>query len=73
MAQRYPTYFDGIVVGAPAMRTAFSHIGGENACLSTAQVSAIQQAFAGPRDSKGRQVYPGFLFDTGDRITPWNG
>jgi pimeloyl-ACP methyl ester carboxylesterase len=136
MAQRYPTYFDGIVVGAPAMRTAFSHIGDEwvatmlngaapkdasgkpetkpalsdtdrtavmegflnacdardglkdglvmdptgcrfdvktiecpgekkDGCLSTAQVSAIQQAFAGPRDSKGRQVYPGFLFDTG--------
>ena len=140
MAQRYPTYFDGVVVGAPAMRTAFSHIGDEwvatmlnqaapkdasgkpetkralsdtdrsaiidgflnacdagdglkdglvmdptgcrfdvktiecpgekkDACLSTAQVSAIQQAFAGPRDSKGRQVYPGFLFDTGITTT----
>jgi pimeloyl-ACP methyl ester carboxylesterase len=140
MAQRYPTYFDGIVVGAPAMRTAFSHIGDEwvaamlngaapkdasgkpetkralsdtdrtavmegflnacdardglkdglvmdptgcrfdvktieclgekkDGCLSTAQVSAIQQAFAGPRDSKGRQVYPGFLFDTGITTT----
>jgi hypothetical protein len=140
MAQRYPTYFDGIVVGAPAMRTSFSHIGDEwvatmlngaapkdasgkpetkralsdtdrtavmegflnacdaadglkdglvmdptgcrfdvktiecpggkkDGCLSTAQVSAIQQAFAGPRDSKGRQVYPGFLFDTGITTT----
>jgi pimeloyl-ACP methyl ester carboxylesterase len=140
MAQRYPTYFDGIVVGAPAMRTAFSHIGDEwvatmlnkaapkdasgksetkralsdtdrtavidgflnacdardglkdglvmdptgcrfdvktiecpgekkDACLSAAQVSAIQQAFAGPRDSKGRQIYPGFLFDTGITTT----
>ena len=29
MAQRYPTYFDGIVVGAPAMRTHFSGIGDE--------------------------------------------
>ena len=29
MAQRYPTYFDGIVVGAPAMRTSFSGIGDE--------------------------------------------
>ena len=29
MAQRYPTYFDGVVVGAPAMRTSFSGIGDE--------------------------------------------
>src|SRR6188508_2328872 len=29
MAQRHPTYFDGIVVGAPAMRTSFSGIGDE--------------------------------------------
>src|SRR5512137_1452681 len=29
MAQRYPTYFDGVVVGAPAMRTNFSGIGDE--------------------------------------------
>ena len=27
--------------------------------------TAIEKAFAGPKDSKGRQVYPGFLFDTG--------
>ncbi len=136
MAQRYPTYFDGIVVGAPAMRTNFSHIGDEwvatmlnraapkdasgkpdlarafsdadrktvmdgllnacdagdgvkdgmvlnpvgckfdpktlgcsgaktDGCLSKEQASAIEEAFAGPKDSKGRQVYPGFLFDTG--------
>jgi feruloyl esterase len=26
---------------------------------------ALQKAFAGPKDSKGRQVYPGFPFDTG--------
>jgi len=140
MAQRYPTYFDGIVVGAPAMRTAFSHIGDEwvatmlnraapkdaagkpetkhalsdidrktvvdafldacdaddglkdglvmhptgcrfdvktiqcpgekkDGCLSSTQVAAIQQALAGPRSSKGRQVYPGFLFDTGITTT----
>jgi hypothetical protein len=29
MAQRYPTYMDGIIVGAPAMRTHVSGIGGE--------------------------------------------
>lgn len=140
MAQRYPTYFDGIIVGAPAMRTSFSGIGDEwvatmlnqaapkdasgkpdlkqvfseadrkliieallgacdandglkdgiimnptgcrfdlktiqcagekkDGCLSQAQVSAIQKGFAGPRDSKGRQVYPGFLFDTGITTT----
>jgi hypothetical protein len=147
MAQRYPTYFDGIVSGAPAMRTNFSGIGdrwvavtlnevapknaqglpitrdalsdsnkktvidgfvnacdgldglkdgmvfntnackfspktlvcteerrsgvsGDSAakadgCLSSAQASALEKAFAGPKDSRGRQVYPGFLFDTG--------
>jgi feruloyl esterase len=135
MAQRHPTYFDGIVVGAPAMRTNFSGIGDEwvatvlnrlaldrsgepdarralsdadrktvidgllaacdgadglgdgivadpigcrfdphsstcagpkaDGCLSGRQVDALRMAFAGPKDSKGRQVYPGFPFDTG--------
>ena len=136
MAERYPAYFDGIVVGAPAMRTNFSGIGdrwvaatlneiapkneqglpdtrnalsdsdkktvingvlnacdaadglkdgmvfnlqgchfdprtlvcgGDKAegCLSISQAVALQKAFAGPKDSKGRQVYPGFPFDTG--------
>ncbi len=140
MAQRYPTYFDGVVVGAPAMRTSFSHIGDEwvatmlngvapkdasfkpdirqalsdtdrkavidgllnacdagdglkdgivfdtkncrfdpktlvcagpkaDGCLSQSQASAIAKAFAGPKDSKGRQVYPGFLYDTGISTT----
>jgi Tannase and feruloyl esterase len=140
MTQRYPTYFDGVVVGAPAMRTSFSGIGDEwvatmlnraapvdaagkpdvrhvftdgeratiidgllaacdandglkdglisdprgcrfdpavlrckaaktDACLSVAQVDALEKAFAGPRDSKGRQVYPGFPFDTGIAAT----
>ena len=30
-------------------------------CLSRAQAAALAKAFAGPKDSKGRQVYPGFL------------
>jgi hypothetical protein len=38
-------------------------------CLSAAQAAALEKAFAGPRDSKGRQVYPGFLFDTGIAAT----
>ncbi len=35
------------------------------ACLSAVQVAAIQRAFAGPRTGDGRQVYPGFAYDTG--------
>jgi feruloyl esterase len=136
MAQRYPTYFDGIVSGAPAMRTghsnlalrwnvaAFSRIAPRDAagkpvssrafseadrkavvqgilgacddrdgakdgmvfdargcafdpatlvckgpkaegCLSAEQAAAVARAFSGPKDSKGRQVYPGFPYDTG--------
>ena len=34
-------------------------------CLSPEQVAAIEKAFAGPRDSKGRQVYPRYPYDTG--------
>ena len=140
MAQRHPTYFDGIISGAPAMRTNFSGIGDEwvatqlnavapknekgqpatrqalsdadkktvidgflnacdagdgvkdgmvfntnacrfdpktlvckgaktDGCLSAEQATALEKGFAGPKDSKGRQVYPGFLFDTGIAAT----
>lgn len=34
-------------------------------CLSPEQVAAIEKGFAGPKDSRGRQVYPGFFYDTG--------
>src|SRR4051812_4405663 len=46
MAQRYPTYFDGIVVGAPAMRTSYSHIGDEWVATMLNQVA--------PQDASGR-------------------
>jgi feruloyl esterase len=127
MTERYPTYFDGVVVGAPAMRTNFSGIGDEwvavalnqaeklspsdkktvidgilnqcdaadgakdgivfntkcrfdpkllvckgpkaDGCLSSEQAAAIEKGFAGPKDSKGRQVYAGFPFDTGIAAT----
>jgi hypothetical protein len=140
MAQRYPTYFDGVVSGAPAMRTGFSGIGDRwvavtlnqiaprdaagkpipsqglsesdkklivdgllnacdakdglkdgmifntrgcdfdpsalactgaktDACLTSQQASALKKAFAGPKDSKGNQVYAGFLYDTGITAT----
>jgi feruloyl esterase len=140
MAQRHPTFFDGIISGAPAMRTAYSGIGDEwvatmlntaapkdasgkadpravltdaqkkavidgvlnacdandgvkddmifntkacrfdpktlvcgrnntDGCLTMAQATAIEKGFAGPKDSRGRQVYPGFMFDTGIAAT----
>jgi feruloyl esterase len=134
MAQRFPLYFNGIVAGAPAMRTGHSNLAtrtvtvalnaiapkdangrpgpalsdsdkklviakllevcdardgsadgmvfdvtgcpfspkvlqcaGAKAegCLSAEQVAGIEKGFAGPRDSRGRQVYPGFFYDTG--------
>jgi len=136
MSQRYPTYFDGIVAGAPAMRTSYSNLAdryvatqlnaiapkdasgasvgsqalsdsdrklvvdgllkacdahdgavdgmvfntqacrfdpaalvcnGEKtaACLRADQAEAIKAGFAGPRNSAGRAVYPGFPYDTG--------
>jgi hypothetical protein len=140
VSQRYPTYFDGIVAGAPAMRTGYSNLGlrwGATAlnaiapkdaqgkpvirealsdadrklvsdamlgacdaldgakdglvfaapsckfdpkvltckgsktasCLTAAQVSAIGKVMSGPRASDGRQVYPGYLWDTGITTT----
>ena len=136
MSQRYPSYFDGIVAGAPAMRTGYSNLGmrsvavalskaaardasgnvvpgsalaesdkklivdgllktcddddgvvdgmvfnphacdfdptdlvckgaKDSTCLSTAQAGAVQTALSGPKASNGRQVYPGYLYDTG--------
>ena len=34
-------------------------------CLSAEQVAAIEKGFAGPKDSRGKQVYAGFFYDTG--------
>lgn len=140
MTQRYPTYFDGVISGAPAMRTSYSGIGDRwvavtlneiapkdaegrpvtrealserdkqtvmdgivaacdandgledglifnvtactfdpktlvcsgaktDGCLSMAQATTLEKAFAGPKDSRGRQVYPGFAWDTGLAVT----
>ncbi len=136
ITQRYPLYFDGVVAGAPAMRTSLSNLadrwvaakldriapkdaegkpvpGGAlsdsdkkavigklldrcdsrdgvkdgmifdtlgcdfdpallacngpkaEGCLSQEQVNARREGFAGPKDSRGTQIYPGFFFDTG--------
>lgn len=135
MSQRYPFYFDGIVSGAPAIRTGLSNLairsvsiklnqaadkdeqglpipggtfnlaeqslivegflnacdandgakdglvfdtacdfdpmvlaceaGNSEGCISEEKAQALSNAFSGPVDSRGIQVYPGFLFDTG--------
>jgi feruloyl esterase len=136
MSQRYPSYFDGIVSGAPAMRTGYSNLGMRSvsvalsqaaqrdasgnviaasalsasdrklivdsalrvcdaddgladgmifnphacdfdptdlickgpksaSCLTAVQARAVQSALSGPKASNGRQVYPGYLYDTG--------
>src|SRR5207248_4128345 len=38
-------------------------------CRSEEQAAALERGFAGPRDSKGRIVYPGFPFDIGTVAT----
>ncbi|MDR2215549.1 MAG: tannase/feruloyl esterase family alpha/beta hydrolase, partial [Nevskiaceae bacterium] len=136
MSQRFPDYFDGIVAGAPAMRTNYSNLAlrfvttqlnaiapkdaqgkpqtnqalndanrkrvidgflaacdardglkdglvfapqscgfdprtlvcandSTAGCLTAAQADAIRTGLAGPKTASGRQVYPGFLYDTG--------
>jgi pimeloyl-ACP methyl ester carboxylesterase len=136
MSQRYPRLFDGIVAGAPAMRTSFSNLadkwvmislasvapkdeqghpivaqalseqdktvvmngllkqcdaldgvadnmisnvvgcnfdpvsvackaGSKSDCISLEKAIAIKRGFAGPKNSLGVSVYPGFWFDTG--------
>ncbi len=46
MSQRFPDYFDGIVAGAPAMRTSFSNLGLRHATMA---LNAIA-----PRDADGK-------------------
>jgi feruloyl esterase len=137
LSQRYPTVFNGIVSGDPAMRTGLSNLaisrwipvaynqaapkdasgkplidkfltegdrklfmdalmnrcdardgladgiisdplgcdfdpavvacksGQSDACIAPEKIAAIRKAFAGPKNSYGTQVYPGFLYDTG--------
>lgn len=137
LSQRYPTIFNGIVSGDPAMRTGLSNLaigkwipvaynqaapkdasgkplidkflsdsdrkffmnallghcdakdgvadgmisdpmecdfdpaalackdGQTDGCITPAKIAAIKKAFAGPKNSYGTQIYPGFLYDTG--------
>jgi feruloyl esterase len=58
MSQRNPTFFDGIVSGAPAMRTGHSN-------MSLAYINSSFSEFA-PRDEDG-QASPAGLFSESDR------
>jgi len=58
MAQRYPLYFDGIVAGAPAMRTGHSN-------LATRSITVALNKIA-PMGQDGRPV-PGGALSDGDR------
>jgi feruloyl esterase len=58
MSQRYPTYFDGLVSGAPAMRTGFSNLGMRSV--------AVALAAAAQRDADGA-VIPGSALSDGDK------
>jgi len=39
--------------------------GQNDACIAPEKIAAIKKAFAGPKNSYGTQVYPGFLYDAG--------
>jgi len=56
ITQRYPTYFDGVVSGDPAMRTGYSN-------LALAYISATFER-AAPRDASGKAAE---LFSAADR------
>lgn len=60
MSQRYPDYYDGIVSGAPAMRTNYSNLG-----TKWMQVSLNQAA---PLDENGDPVIGGGLPEKDQRI-----
>lgn len=58
MSQRYPLYFDGVVSGAPAMRTSFSNLG--------IRWVGVQLNQAAPRDGQGNPL-PGPLLTEAER------
>jgi hypothetical protein len=64
MTQRYPSYFDGVVVGDPAMRTGFSGIGNNWAAVAYNQAS--------PKDDAGR-AQPYKLYSESDKKLIVNG
>jgi feruloyl esterase len=64
MAQRYPTYFDGIVSGAPAMRTGYSNLATRSVAVAMNQVA--------PKDASGQPI-PEQALSASDRKTVIDG
>jgi feruloyl esterase len=64
MTQRYPSYFDGVVSGDPAMRTGFSQIGNNWAAVAFNQIA--------PKDDAGRPQ-PNQAFSESDKKLIVNG
>jgi hypothetical protein len=60
MAQRYPTYFDGIVSGAPAMRTNHSNLALRSMVVTYNQIA--------PRDAEGKPVTAQALSDSDRKL-----
>lgn len=46
---------------------------GANVCLSSEQVGALKDLFAGARNSKGEELYGSFAWDTGIAGSAWRG
>ena len=44
-----------------------------DACLTSAQADAIQKVYDGPRDSSGRQIFPGFMLGSEQPVPGPNG
>jgi feruloyl esterase len=64
MTQRYPSYFDGVVSGDPAMRTGFSQIGNNWATVTFNQIA--------PKDDSGKPQ-PNKVFSDSDKKLIVNG
>ena len=56
-------HFDPAVLTCPGVKT--------DACLSGAQVSALQKSFAGPKDSSGKALYSDWRYDSGIADPSW--
>src|SRR5262249_54909350 len=60
MSQRYPGYFDGLVSGAPAMRTGFSNLGMRSVSVALAKAAA--------RDASGAVIAGSALSDSDKKL-----